>query len=57
MQNLADGHRCFYLPYSEDANMVAELPNQAGLFFTTQKVLSANIGGTLELSLLLKHFT
>ena len=38
LQNLADSHRCFYLPYSEDANMVAELPNQAGLFFTTQRV-------------------
>ena len=38
MQNLADSHRCYYLPYSEDANMVAELPNQAGLFFTTQMV-------------------
>ena len=38
LQNLADSHRCFYLPYSDDANMVAELPNQAGLFFTTQRV-------------------
>ena len=38
MQNLADSHRCFYLPYSDDANMVAELPNHAGLFFTTQRV-------------------
>ena len=38
LQNLADSHRCFYLPYSDDANMVAELPNHAGLFFTTQRV-------------------
>ena len=38
LQNLADSHRCFYLPYSDDANMVTELPNQAGLFFTTQRV-------------------
>ena len=50
MQNLADSHRCFYLPYSDDANMVAELPNHAGLFFTTQRVrkLATNTCSVLD---------
>ena len=37
-QNLADSRRCVYMPYNEEANMVMDLPNTAGMFFTTQKV-------------------
>ena len=31
--------RCVYLPYSDEANMVVDLPNMAGMFFTTQRLL------------------
>ena len=33
---LIDHHRLVYLPYSEDKNLVMELPNSPGLFFTSQ---------------------
>ena len=35
-EGLIDHHRLVYLPYSEDKNLVMELPNSPGLFFTSQ---------------------
>ena len=42
MESLMDSRRCVYLPHSEDANMVVDLPNTSGMFFTTQRLTGAD---------------
>ena len=43
LENLLDSKRCIYLPYSEDSNMVVDLPNMSGMFFTTQRITGADV--------------
>ena len=42
LESLMDSKRCIYLPCSEDANMVVDLPNTSGMFFTTQRLTGAD---------------
>ncbi len=35
-EGLIDHHRIVYLPYTEEKNLVMELPNSPGLFFNSQ---------------------
>ena len=43
LENLLDSRRCVYLPFSEDANMVMDLPNMSGMFFTTQRLTGGDV--------------
>ena len=40
MEGLLDQKRVIYLPYSEDKNLVMELPNAPGLLFISQLISS-----------------
>ena len=42
LENLLDSKRCIYLPHSEEANIVVDLPNNSGMFFTTQRLTGAD---------------
>ena len=42
LENLLDSKRCVYLPHSEEANIVVDLPNNSGMFFTTQRLTGAD---------------
>ena len=39
LEGLLDQRRAVYLPYTENKNVLMELPNSPGLFFTSQRFL------------------
>ena len=38
LEGLLDQHRIIYMPYSEEKNVVMELPSSPGLFFSSQLI-------------------
>ena len=50
-EGILDARRVIYLPYSEDKNMVMELPNAPGLLFASQPISSGEIILALDRSL------
>ena len=38
LEGLLDQHRIVYMPYSEEKNVVMELPSSPGLFFSSQLI-------------------
>ena len=43
LESLVDSRRAVYLPFTRETNLVAGLPNTAGMFFTSQSLAGADI--------------